>query len=89
MPCWLHISKLSRLTCSDSIEFDHQKGEVPSEDIPQLVKMRHDILATIALPDNPPELTLAPIVLPGQVTLHDFINGAPIVSSMNRSVLLF
>ncbi|KAH6919293.1 hypothetical protein BKA70DRAFT_1394622 [Coprinopsis sp. MPI-PUGE-AT-0042] len=56
----------------------HQREEVPAEDIPQLIKMRYELLAVIPLPENPPELTLAPIVLPAQITLHDFINGAPV-----------
>ena len=55
---------------------------VPTEDVPQLIKMRHELLATIPLPENHPELTLSPIVLPAQITLHDFINGSPVVSDL-------
>lgn len=54
--------------------------ELPAEDVLQLIKMRYELLAAIPLPENPPELTLAPILLPAQLNLHDFINGAPVVS---------
>ncbi|KAF6758611.1 hypothetical protein DFP72DRAFT_176996 [Ephemerocybe angulata] len=46
-------------------------------DIVDLIRARNELLANIPLPENAPDMTLVPITLPPQVTLHEFLNGAP------------
>lgn len=48
-----------------------------TDDAAELVKSRNTVLATIPLPDNPPDATLTAIVIPPPVTLHEFLNMAP------------
>ncbi|KJA19103.1 hypothetical protein HYPSUDRAFT_168524 [Hypholoma sublateritium FD-334 SS-4] len=48
-----------------------------TDDASELVKSRNAVLATIPLPDNPPDATLTAIVIPPPVTLHEFLNMAP------------
>ncbi|TEB31480.1 hypothetical protein FA13DRAFT_370265 [Coprinellus micaceus] len=46
-------------------------------DVIELIQSRNEMLATIPLPDNAPDMTLSPITLPPQATLHEFLNTAP------------
>ncbi|TFK20120.1 hypothetical protein FA15DRAFT_625850 [Coprinopsis marcescibilis] len=50
----------------------------PVENIVELINARNDLLYGIPLPDSSPDMTLDPILLPPQVTLHEFLNGAPV-----------
>ncbi|KAF8172089.1 hypothetical protein BJ912DRAFT_911328 [Pholiota molesta] len=52
-------------------------GEASADDPQELVKARNAVLADIPLPDSPPDATLAAIVFPPPVTLHEFLNLAP------------
>ncbi len=63
------------LTCSVT------KHVPPKTDDPQaLVNARNAKLASIPLPDNPPDVTLTAIMIPAPFTLHEFLNMAPAVS---------
>ncbi|KAJ7221463.1 hypothetical protein GGX14DRAFT_429784 [Mycena pura] len=42
-----------------------------------IIKARHALLATIPLPENPPDDTLKPIVIPPSFTLQEFLANAP------------
>jgi len=46
-----------------------------SEEPADMVNARFAILASIPLPDNPPDDTLKPIVLPPICTLHEFLGS--------------
>ncbi|RXW16121.1 hypothetical protein EST38_g9736 [Candolleomyces aberdarensis] len=48
-----------------------------AQDVAELIQVRNDMLAVIPLPENAPDISLVPITLPPQVTLHEFLNSAP------------
>jgi hypothetical protein len=58
-----------------------------AEEPEDIVNARFAILASIPLPDNPPDDTLKPIVLPPTCSLHEFLNSTsgvrrlPVLSS--------
>ena len=50
------------------------------KDLMALIKARIEMLSSMPLPPNAEEIadmTLSPIMLPPQVTLHEFLNAAP------------
>ncbi|KAJ2929854.1 hypothetical protein H1R20_g7243, partial [Candolleomyces eurysporus] len=68
--------EVPKVFCDSRVELCRTKS-AKAQDVAELIQVRNDMLAAIPLPENAPDISLVPITLPPQVTLHEFLNSAP------------